>query len=602
MNAANSAVSPSERVRAAIRLAAQSKLDDADMLLRDALSRQPQDPWALNALGGVALLRQDLEMARRLIGAAATIRPDEPEILANLAGLHGQDGATADALICLERAVALAPGHAGIRRQHAELLLSLSRTQEAADEAQRALELDPDSVGAWVTRGLVAVAQGDAALAIACFREATLLDEACVAAWHNLSELHAGGRDAREALRCAERAYLAAPGDPVQIVAFARRLAETDAEQAQLLSGRALALAPAFLPAIELAARLDLVRGEDRKALADLAGRVRQSGKDPAALLALARVLGAAGRFTQALQSIDQALSQAPGSGEARALRRECLLSLGRFETLADEAESPLQKIEGVVIPAAMPVGEIILAARFLPQLAELRDGALPVVAHPEIAPLLAGIPQISLTEVDPRASPDWLLLPEIMSHLHIEAVSDGAAAPYLAPDAVRAQAWRQALAALPGPRIGILWHPGRQGISLSCLVEAARALGTPLSLAVGGLREELEAYPDVIDAGASIAEPQDLLAAIAAIDIVVAPDSLAAHLAGALGRAALVFVPAGRHWAWAERAGRALWYPTVDVLTQAKPGDWSDVQARLPGMLAERLAVCLTQAIDAPP
>ncbi len=591
MSAALPEVSPSERVRAACRLVTQSRLDDADLLLREALTRQPQDPWALNALGGIALLRQDLEAARRLIGAAATIRPDEPEILANLAGLHSQGGAADEALICLERAVTLAPGHAGIRRQHAELLLSLSRVAEAADEAQRSLELDPDSVGAWVTRGLVAIAQSDPPLAIACFREATQLDEACVAAWHNLAELHARERDTAEALRCAERAYLAAPGSPVQLVAFARQLAESDPERAQGLVRRALALAPADLQAIELAARLDLLRGADRKAFADLAACVRQSGKDPAALLALARVLGIAGRFAQALQSIEEALAQAPDSKEARALRKECLLSLGRFDAVADGAEALPREITGVVIPATMPVGEIILAARFLPRLAEGRAAALPVVAHPEIAPLLTGLPQICLTCDELETAADGLLLPEIMAHLRVEGVTDGAAVPYLAPDSGRAEAWRRALAALPGPRIGILWHPGRQGIGLSCLIEAARALGTPISLAVGGLREELEAYPDVIDAGAAIAEPQDLLAAIATLDIVVAPDSLAAHLAGALGRPALVFVPAGRHWAWAEREGRGSWYPSVDVLTQAKPGDWSDVVTRLPISLAARLA-----------
>jgi tetratricopeptide (TPR) repeat protein len=591
MSAAVAGVGPGERVRAAIRLVAQSKLDDAEALLRETLSRQPQDPWALNALGGVALVRQDVETARRLIGAAATIRPDEPEILANLSGLHCQSGAMDDALICLDRAVALAPGHAGIRRQRAELLLSLSRAHDAAGEAQRALELDSDSVGAWVTRGLVAIAQREPALAIACLREATLLDEGCVEAWHNLAELHFRERRVAEALTCAERAYLAAPGDPAQIVAFARLLAETDPEQARTVNGRALALAPEFLPAGELAARLDLARGEDRKAFADMAARVRRLGKDPAALLALARVLGTAGRFDQALQSIDEALAQAPGSSEARALRIECLFSLGRFAECWGDAAGTPPAIAAIVIPAVMPIGEVVLSARFLPCLTERRDSPLAVMAHPGIASLLAGVPGISFGDGDERAPSDALLLPEIMAHLRVDAATSGALPPYLAPDPLRKAAWSKALASLPGPRIGILWHPAGQGLGLASLVEAARGLGTPVSLAIGELRRELEACPDVIDAGVRIAEPHDLLAAIAALDLVVAPDSLAAHLAGALGRPGVVFVPAGRHWAWAEQDGRCLWYPTVDVLTQAKPGDWTAVASHLADSLAAVLA-----------
>lgn len=581
----------SERVSAAIRLAGQAKLDEAELLLREALMRAPNDAWALNALGGIALSRSDAATAFRLIAAAATIRPDEPEILANLAGVHAQLGRSDEALICLDRAVERAPEHAAIRRVRAEFLLSQSRAEEAAAEAQRALELEPDDPAAWVARGLAAIAMGDAAMAFACLREAAALDQGCVEAWHNLAELHARQGESGEALACAERAYLAAPGNPAQIVAFARRLADHDPDEAQALVKRARALAPDFLPAAELAARLALARGEDGTAFADLATLVRRSsGRDPASLLMLARILATAGRFAQALQSVAQVLSLAPDNLEARMLRNECLFALGRFDEAWAQAGDAPRPVAGVIIPAEMPIGETLLAARFLPRLARGRERPLPVAAHPDVAALLDGLAGISLVGDGLPAPEQCLLLPEIMAHLRIDAAAIAVDGPYLVPDPDRLETWRRALAALPGPRIGILWHGGSRGIGLAPVLETVRPLGTPVSLAVSDLRHELELDPSVIDGGCRIAGPQDLAAAIAALDAVVVPDSLAAHLAGALGRPAIVFVPAGRHWAWADEAGLSRWYPSIGVLAQAKPGDWTDVRTALPQRTADLL------------
>lgn len=584
---------PSERVLAAIRLAAQARFEDAELLLRDSLARRPQDAWALNALGGIALARQDEETAQRLIGAAATMRPDEPEILANLAGIHHRAGRVDEAFICIDRAVERAPGHAGLRRLRAELLLSSSRAAEAADEAQRALELDPDNAPAWVTRGLVAVAQADIPLAIACFREATALDRGCAEAWHNLAELHDREGDLAQACACAERAYLAKPGDPAAIAAFARRLAEDNPDEAQALVKRALALAPDFLPAVELAARLDLARGEERATLAGLAALVRRSnGKDPAALLVLARVLVAAGRFEQGLQSLDQVLLLRPDDPAARTLRSECLFALGRFaEAWAHREKPPRSAIAAVVVPKTMPVGEIVLAARFLPRLAAGRAEALPVRVDPDLAPLLSGLAGIAVGDLDgPEAGPG-LLLPEIMEHLRIEATDLGGEGGYLVADPARSALWCEAVAALPGPRIGFLWHRGSSGVGLADMLAALRPIGTPASLALGDLRGELEAEPAVIDAGCRIGGLQDLAAAISAFDAVVAPDSLVAHLAGALGKPAIVLAGTGHHWAWAAKNARALWYPAVEILAQEKAGDWSKVRADLPARLAALLA-----------
>lgn len=590
MSAAPGRPGHSDRVRVAIRLLAAQKVDEAEIMLREALERRADDPWALNALGGVALLRRDGATALRLISAAATLLPDDPEILANLASLHASAGRSDEAFICIDRAVERAPDHAGLWLRRAELLLAGHRPQEAAADAQRALEIDPDAVQGWLMRGLAAVAQGDRPMAVACFGEVVKLDETCAEAWRNLAELHDWAGETARAVDCAERAYLAAPGDPAGIVAFAVRIGDDDPERAAALAKRALALAPSFLPALELQARLSLVDGDERPALAALAAAARQgTGDKGEALLALARVLASAGRPADALVAAERAA--AAGATAARALRNGCLFALGRFGEAYDAAGGqPARTVDAVVVPAGMPPGEMIFAARLLPRVAAQAGRVLPLAAHPLIAPLFVGVEGVASIADEPPDAGRALLLAEAMAHCRAEAGDLAMAAPYLRPDPARVDVWRDGLAALPGPRIGFVWHGGGRGVGLAAMLAAIEPSGTPVSLAVGEMREELVAAPHVIDGGRHVATPADLAAAVATLDLVVGPDCLAVHLAGALGRPVVVMLAVANHWIWQADGARAAFYPSAQLLRQTKIGDWSAIASELRWAVAARL------------
>jgi hypothetical protein len=50
------------------------------------------------------------------------------------------------------------------------------------------------------------------------------------------------------------------------------------------------------------------------------------------------------------------------------------------------------------------------------------------------------------------------------------------------------------------------------------------------------------------------------------------------AHIAGALGKKVFLMVPysKGRIWYWHEGLKQSLWYPSIQIFTQTKAGDWS--------------------------
>ena len=67
-------------------------------------------------------------------------------------------------------------------------------------------------------------------------------------------------------------------------------------------------------------------------------------------------------------------------------------------------------------------------------------------------------------------------------------------------------------------------------------------------------------------------------MALIEACDIVITISNVTAHIAGALGKKVFLMVPysKGRIWYWHEGLKQSLWYPSIQIFTQTKSGDWS--------------------------
>jgi hypothetical protein len=66
--------------------------------------------------------------------------------------------------------------------------------------------------------------------------------------------------------------------------------------------------------------------------------------------------------------------------------------------------------------------------------------------------------------------------------------------------------------------------------------------------------------------------------AAMSAMDLVITPDAMAAHLAGSLGRPTWVLLKHDADWRWMEARDDSPWYPTVRLFRQPRPGDWNGV------------------------
>src|SRR5207247_560080 len=79
-----------------------------------------------------------------------------------------------------------------------------------------------------------------------------------------------------------------------------------------------------------------------------------------------------------------------------------------------------------------------------------------------------------------------------------------------------------------------------------------------------------------------------DTAAVIANLDLVVTCDTAIAHLAGALGVATWVALPAVPDWRWLLDREDSPWYPTARLFRQAVPGRWEEPFERMAAALRE--------------
>jgi hypothetical protein len=81
-----------------------------------------------------------------------------------------------------------------------------------------------------------------------------------------------------------------------------------------------------------------------------------------------------------------------------------------------------------------------------------------------------------------------------------------------------------------------------------------------------------------------------ELASAIARMDLVITVDTLAAHLAGAMGKPAWVLLQYAADWRWMTSRSDSLWYPSLRLFRQPRPGDWESAVGAVQQELKRRV------------
>jgi len=534
----------------ALALHQSGQLAEAQSLYRQVLQAEPRHFDSLHLLGLATVQAGATEAGAALIRAALAVRPDFAEAHYNLGNALLTLGQPAAALDSFTRALELNPDDAQCHLEAANALKDLRRNDEAIARYEHAIRLDPRSAEAHNNRG-IALKDADR------LEEAIASYDAAIALRPRYAEAHSNrGNALRETGRLAEA------------------LAAQDA---------AIALRPGY-------AEAHYNRGN---------------------------VLGDLKRHDEALASFDAALGLRPGYAEARHNKAQLLLGLGRFREgfalygarwqTASFGSTPITGdvpawdgragAGDVLIWPEQGIGDEILHASLLP-LAPADGLRITLAADPRLHAIyrrsFAGVKVIGSDVMKAPVSGYDAQAPvgDLGALLAVDA-ERLAMRPqaFLRADGARRAALRVA-PSFPqsGPVVGLAWKSSNKkfGAEKSLrLVDLAPVLTLP-GLSFVNLQYG-EVAQDIADARAALGvdvhqiagldvfnDIDGLLALVDACDVVVTTSNVTAHLAGAIGKKAVVLVPAGKGSLWYWQGGsNNLWYPSLTRAAQPRIGDW---------------------------
>jgi hypothetical protein len=325
---------------------------------------------------------------------------------------------------------------------------------------------------------------------------------------------------------------------------------------------------------------------------------------DPEPRHHLAGALARLGDLAGAEREYRRALELAPGAvGTARVLA-VLLLSQGRYaegfalfearHALAQYAkpELPYPEWRGedlagkrLLIWPEQGFGDQIQFARFAP-VAKARGAEVTLLCRPALTRLFAGSLGVEVLAAEGAVSfpdPDCWVMTMSLAARFGASVDALPSAPYLfAPDPKPPRP--------RGLRIGLMarGNPAHGADATRSLPAEAEAELRALPAEVVGLAPEETGARDFADTA-------DV---VAGLDLVISVDTAAAHLAGAMGKPCWVLLPAlWQDWRWLRGRSDSPWYPSVRLVRQQTPGDWTPELARIRREVAALRAAAVAEA-----
>ena len=535
----------------ALALHQSGRIDAARTLYREVLAAEPRHFDSLHLLGLSTVQSGETEAGVALIRAALMVRPDVAEACYNLGNALLTLKRPAEALDSFSRALQINPSDAQCQFETGNALNDLKRTDEAILRYDEAIRLDPRYAEAHNNRGIALKDAGR-------FEEAVTSYDTAIALRPRYAEAHSNRGNALK-----------------ELARFEEALACHD---------RAISLKPDY-------AEAHYNRGN---------------------------VLGDLKRYEEALGSYDQALILRPDYAEARHNKALLLLGRGRFREgfelyparwqtasfVGGTFRGKVPRWDGrtqqgqLLLWGEQGVGDEIFHASLLPLVPQ--DGIrITVAADKRLHAIFRrSFPHVSVIDSSTLATQkdaDYTAqapVGDLGGILGLDAEMLAARqTSFLRVDEARREALRKA-PGFPerGPVVGLSWKSSNKkfGAEKSLrLSDLAPILSVPgvsfVNLQYGEVAAEIAEAREAF--GISVHEVQGLdvfndidglLALIDACDVVITTSNVTAHLAGSIGKKAVVLVPAGKGCLWYWQGGsNDLWYPSLTRLAQQRVGDW---------------------------
>ncbi|MDA8381601.1 MAG: tetratricopeptide repeat-containing glycosyltransferase family protein [Betaproteobacteria bacterium] len=494
--------------------------------LKGKLTRHPGDVQAWFKLGTAYAALQDHREAAATFGKILVLDPGMWEAWSAKGHAHHMLRQYPEAVDCYVKALQLNQGSASIRNSLASLLKRLGQLPLAEQFLREAIQIQPDYKEAINNLGNVYRAMGRHEEAQGCFQKTLALGNDCADVWNNLGLVYKDQMRLDEAIACYERA-LAFPNS------------------------------------------------------------------DPNAPFNYAIALLQAGRMEEGWAWY-----------EKRWLLEPLRVRRAPYDDRYPEWKGEVLNGRRLLVWSEQGLGDLIQMVRYLRLLQE-RWPEVRVILRAEavfgrLFKDLAGMDAFNRKTDDLPEADFHLPAMSLPARFATDHDSIPAQVPYLVADPQLVESWKKRLGLSKGRlRVGLIWESGAAGVGQGDFDRASRSLSGPdlkrlvRDLPVDFVRLQLGGSLDAAALGLALVDPTpgiedfaDTAAIIASLDGVVSVDTAGAHLAAALGKPT---------WTLMRFAGGNLfpgfgasmpWYPTMRLIRQSKPKDWTGALDQVRGEL----------------
>jgi Flp pilus assembly protein TadD len=378
-------------------------------------------------------------------------------------------------------------------------------------------------------------------------------------------------------------------------------------EAALELFESAIRLSPRFAPALSNLGNALRNMGRPTDAMSAYRRALTINPYLPETLSNMGAALADIGHFKEAIDFYQRALNVKADLPQTRWNCGIAMLTLGDFERgwplfewrrRCPEAgvllNPPLpmwngENLQGkrILIHSEQGFGDAIQFVRYVPLIAQ-RGGRVVVGCDPLMYRLFAGVEGIERFAVIGEPMTNFDVHCPILSLATVSKTTLAtipAQIPYLTADGDLIAKWKSRLPA-DGIRVGLVWAgaPNHRrdrwrSIELKQLAELAKTSRVHwVSLQKGPAAGQAKNPPDgmtLLDWTDELEDFAQTAGLLANLDLLIAVDTAAAHLAGAMGKPAWLLLPFVPDWRWLLQRQDSPWYPTTRLFRQPAIDDW---------------------------
>jgi hypothetical protein len=257
-----------------------------------------------------------------------------------------------------------------------------------------------------------------------------------------------------------------------------------------------------------------------------------------------------------------------------------------------------------VQIEAEPKLDDDILFASCLPDLL-CRARRVVLACDPRLAPLLArsfptAIVQPRDAQVEPIDCDVQLAIGDLPRIYRRQMADFPQRLSYLVADRARTADWQERFAELgDGLKVGVLWKSktAETAGEIAAWDQWRRILSVAgiqfISLQADAPASQLEAarVADAASLGKVSANLDELAAQLAALDLLISIDDIAAHLAGALGTPVWTLLNYAWGWRWMLDRDDSPWYPSMRLFRPRRINAWPEMMDRVRHALIDLVA-----------